>query len=135
VLANRPENTIIATTATASATRQATMEAIGATVVCAPTRDGRIDLAALLAELATHNIRSILVEGGAAIITSFLRQRLADRLVIFIAPKILGTGLSGIGDLGIDTMDGAVRLEEPSLAEVGQDVVVRGALLRANLIY
>jgi diaminohydroxyphosphoribosylaminopyrimidine deaminase/5-amino-6-(5-phosphoribosylamino)uracil reductase len=62
----------------------------GAEVVTVPMEKGRRDLTYLLKLLGKRGIAQLLVEGGAKVITSFLRQRLADEVIIYIAPKILG---------------------------------------------
>lgn len=59
-------------------------------LVCPKNADGQIDLEFLINELYQKGIRSILVEAGAKINSSFIKTRLADKLYHFIAPKILG---------------------------------------------
>ena len=51
-----------------------------------------MDLRELLTTLGRREISSLLVEGGAAVITSFLKEKLADRLIVILAPKIVGRG-------------------------------------------
>ncbi len=62
----------------------------GAEVLSVPMKKGQSDLSYLLKQLSKRGIAQLLVEGGAKVITSFLKQRLADEIVIYIAPKILG---------------------------------------------
>ena len=62
----------------------------GAEVLSVPMKNGRSDLKYLLKQLSKRGIAQVLVEGGAKVITSFLKQRLADEIVIYIAPKVLG---------------------------------------------
>jgi diaminohydroxyphosphoribosylaminopyrimidine deaminase/5-amino-6-(5-phosphoribosylamino)uracil reductase len=62
----------------------------GAEVVTVPMAKGRSDLKYLLKLLSKRGIAQLLVEGGAKVITSFLKQHLADEVVIYIAPKVLG---------------------------------------------
>ena len=57
------------------------------------------------AQVGQIGVRSLLVEGGARVITSLLRQQLVDRLAVCIAPIILGRGIDAIGDLGIADPD------------------------------
>jgi GTP cyclohydrolase II len=85
-----------------------------------------VDLAAALALLREAGIASLLVEGGAAVITSFLRQRLADRVVVGIAPTILGAGTEAVGDLSAARVSDGLRLTERSVHLLGEDVVVAG---------
>lgn len=50
----------------------------------------RVELPPLLAELGRRGVRSLMVEGGAHVIGSFLAERLVDRLTVFVAPQIIG---------------------------------------------
>jgi riboflavin biosynthesis pyrimidine reductase len=75
----------------APADRLATLHRAGAEPVACPTgADGRIDLPELARRLATRSIDSIMVEGGARVITNFIRHRLVDLFVITISPQLLG---------------------------------------------
>lgn len=121
--------TILAVTGHAPSARRAAVEALGATVLCLPgDDDGRVDLAALLAALAARGIGTVMVEGGAQLITSLLRARLVDRLVVTIAPTILGAGIEAVGDLGIRDLATALRLEETQVSHYGPDIVVDGRI-------
>jgi riboflavin-specific deaminase-like protein len=83
-----------------------------------------IDLAALLARLAQRGARSVLVEGGRRVITSFLRARLVDRIVVSIAPIVVGAGIDAVGDLGTERLDQALRFTTQRISRMGDDVVV-----------
>jgi riboflavin-specific deaminase-like protein len=84
------QGTVFAVTDRAPAAKRDKVRALGATVLSVPAQSGgRVDLVALLAALHERGIRSLLVEGGAELITALLRARLVDRLVVCVAPKIL----------------------------------------------
>jgi len=91
-------------------------------------QQGRVDLKRLLPKLAERQISSILVEGGSETITSFLKKQLADRLLVFTAPKILGRGIEAIGDLGIDRIQDAIDLDICKAFRSGGDIVVDARL-------
>ena len=75
----------------AQTSRRQRLERAGARIFTLPADgDDRVDLAALLGSLGAEGIRSLMVEGGARILTSFLEKRLADYAVITIAPVFLG---------------------------------------------
>lgn len=84
----------------------------------------RVDLKELLIELGKKEISSVLVEGGSEIITSFLKEKIADRLVIIIAPKIMGTGTPAVGDLGIKRMDDLIKLSSRKVFRKGNDIII-----------
>lgn len=124
---NRPP--WIVTTETAVSPHQSTLEAAGARLLRLPAAaDGRIDLAAMLSRLLALGIQSVMVEGGARIISSLLAQQLVDRVVLTIAPLFVG---------GLNVLHGWQRpLQAPQLPRLrhlryqrlGDDMVVYGDL-------
>jgi riboflavin biosynthesis pyrimidine reductase len=61
-------------------------------------------------------------------ITALLRSRLADRLVVCVAPKILGAGTEAVGDLGIRELARALRMTDTSVTRYGVDLVLDGRI-------
>jgi GTP cyclohydrolase II len=116
--------TILITTDRSSAERRAALRAraVGVHVVVPGPRG--VDLPSALEALRTLGVRSLLVEGGARVITSFLAERLVDRLVIGIAPAIIGTGIDAVGDLGVAQVAESVRLTNRSVHLAGDDLLV-----------
>jgi diaminohydroxyphosphoribosylaminopyrimidine deaminase/5-amino-6-(5-phosphoribosylamino)uracil reductase len=130
LLQETPRRTIFLTTAAASEADQARIQGSGARVIVVEAdRFGRVDLRAGLAALARLNIRSLMVEGGARIVTSLLREHLADRLVICMAPIVLGRGVDAVGDLGIAQLGKALGLRDVHIRRLGEDLVVSGDLV------
>jgi diaminohydroxyphosphoribosylaminopyrimidine deaminase/5-amino-6-(5-phosphoribosylamino)uracil reductase len=84
----------------------------------------RVDLPAVLQELGKRQVSSLLVEGGAGVLTSFIRERLADRLIIISAPKIFGKGTDAIGDLAVRTVDQAIPLAIRRVSYRNGDIIV-----------
>jgi diaminohydroxyphosphoribosylaminopyrimidine deaminase/5-amino-6-(5-phosphoribosylamino)uracil reductase len=70
--------------------RRARLEAASVDVAQVGERDGRLDLEEVLDRLGALGITSVLIEGGGELSGNFLDRRLADRLVLYLAPKILG---------------------------------------------
>lgn len=125
--------TLLAATAAAGPARVDAMRALGATVLrVAADGDGRVDLPALLAALRGRGIASLLAEGGARLITGLLRAWLVDRLVVTVAPKLLGTGIEAVGDLGITTLADAIRLDPVTVERYGADLVLDGRVIYAE---
>lgn len=98
------------------------LRAAGAEVILLPDGAGRIDLPALLAELARREVNELLVEAGATLGGAFLSAGLLDELVLYFAPKLLGDGARGLFHLpGLERMADAVELEIADLRAVGRD--------------
>jgi diaminohydroxyphosphoribosylaminopyrimidine deaminase / 5-amino-6-(5-phosphoribosylamino)uracil reductase len=102
------------------------LNAAGVEVIRAPAPDGRIDLNGVLKVLGSRGMTSVLCEGGRTVATSILRERIADRVAFFVAPKILGAGLDAIGDIGIESMDTALALRDIEIEALGHDVLITG---------
>jgi 3,4-dihydroxy 2-butanone 4-phosphate synthase/GTP cyclohydrolase II len=128
-LRHHPKPPLIVTTLQADPARQAVLEAAGL-VVCRveETRDGRVSLPALLAKLAEQGIGTVMVEGGAQIITSFLAAQLVDQMVITIAPRLLA-GLPAVGHLNGQSLP---HLFNPQYRQVGEDIVMVGEVVNSE---
>ena len=87
-----------------------------------------VDLTTALEAMFDDGIRSVLVEGGARVITSFLSLGLADRLVVAIAPRVMGSGTDAVNDLGITEVASSIRLERRAVHVAGDDVLIAGDL-------
>jgi riboflavin-specific deaminase-like protein len=121
--------TLIACAEDASVERRAAIAGLGATVLPLPAGPrGGVDLAALLGALAARGLDSVMVEGGARLITALLRARLASRMAVCVAPKILGEGISAVGDLGIVRLPDAYTLRDVTVTAYGVDHVIDGTL-------
>jgi diaminohydroxyphosphoribosylaminopyrimidine deaminase/5-amino-6-(5-phosphoribosylamino)uracil reductase len=119
------KGTVLAVTERAPEKRCEEALSLGATVLKLPAdAAGRVDLRALLSELYSLGVRSVMVEGGAALITAFLCERLVDRLAVCIAPKILGRGIEAVGDLGIHDLTDSLILADTSVSPYGVDIVL-----------
>lgn len=121
--------TILATTDRATHERRRAFATSGADVLVLPaTPDGRVDLGALLDQLGRRGLDSVLVEGGAGLITALLREHRVRRLVVAIAPMIVGAGIEAVGDLDIARLRDALAFRRASFSQVGPDVIFDGEL-------
>jgi riboflavin biosynthesis pyrimidine reductase len=121
--------TLLATTERAPDERRRAFRARGAEVLVLPaTPDGRVDLAALLDELGARGLPSLLVEGGAALITAMLREHRVRRLVVSIAPLVLGTGIEAVGELDVLRLRDALAFRRASFSQLGPDMIFDGEL-------
>lgn len=91
-----------------------------------PPENPGLSLDVVLAALGERGVRSVLVEGGAGVFGSFLRQGLWDRLSVFIAPFFLGDGVSALSGLGSSSLTGAPHLAEFSFRRIGNDLLLEG---------
>jgi len=89
---------------------------------CERNDDGWIDLLALMDILARRQVNSIMVEGGARVITSFVKLKLADLFVITVSPKLVG-GLPVIDARGFKTAS-SLKLTDVHYQRLGADLVV-----------
>ena len=83
-----------------------------------------VDLRAGLALLAEEGIRSLLVEGGARVITSLLAYGLVDRIITSIAPLLIGRGVEAVGDLAVQRVRHGLSLENRAVYLVGRDLML-----------
>jgi len=98
----------------------------GAQILTVPIREGRCDLKYLLDELSRRGIQQLLVEGGPMVLSSFLKEQLADEIVVYIAPKILGLlGNASITEPMAEPTE-AVGLHYVEMKRFGDDVRLTG---------
>ena len=85
-----------------------------------------LDLKDLLSKLGKMGVVTLLVEGGSGVLTSFVRQKIADKIIVCIAPMIIGDGIPAIGDLGVATIGNSIALSETEWFRSGPDLFVSG---------
>ena len=89
-----------------------------------PNAQGKVDLAAMLTDLAARGINELHVEAGHKLNGSFVREGLVDEYLLYLAPKLLGAGrdLAAFGPLS--TLADAVALQFHQIDRVGDDLRV-----------
>ncbi|MEO5369752.1 MAG: bifunctional diaminohydroxyphosphoribosylaminopyrimidine deaminase/5-amino-6-(5-phosphoribosylamino)uracil reductase RibD [Magnetococcus sp. DMHC-1] len=122
----------IATTPRADPVRKQELEMIPGVVIipCQANPEGRVDLHNLMGILAEKGILSVLSEAGGTLTHALLEARLADRLVMFLAPILIG-GRDAPGFLdrmGIDRLAAAPFLDQVQIQQTGKDLLVTGDL-------
>ena len=123
--------TIIATTPRADEEKVSRMREMGVEVLLTQEDEqGDVDIKYLLGMLGERGISSVLVEGGAGAITTLLRLGLADKLVIFVAPKIMGKGIEAVGELNIADVDQTLKLSFGRIHRIGEDLVIEAGVSR-----
>ncbi|MGB8657298.1 MAG: RibD family protein [Candidatus Zixiibacteriota bacterium] len=122
-------STIIATTSLSDEEKMKEYQSKGAKVwVLKKDRANQVDLQNLLQELGKRDVRSVSVEGGSKIISSFLKKRLADHLVIVIAPKIIGTGMNYVDVSTLQRLKNLISFSSPKFFRSGDDVILEAFL-------
>lgn len=89
--------------------------------------DGRVNLHEALSVLSNRGIGSLMVEGGADVISAFLKTGLADALVLTIAPTIVG-GYKAVNDLGFSSRRQLPRISPLHTGRMGDDLIMWGNL-------
>lgn len=110
-------------TATQDAEKIFAMEQKGACVAVLPDAQGRVDVAAVMVDLAKRGCNEVLVEAGSQLNGALLSAGLVDELVLYLAPQFLGDvarGMAGLGEL--TSLDQRINLEWQDVRNVGQDL-------------
>ena len=124
--------TIIAVSAASPQERWDALAAAGAEVLIVPETEGKLDLAVLLRSLGQRCLTNVMVEAGGSLNSSFLFGNYVDKVVLFIAPKIIGgSGAPGpYGGTGCGALSEAVELEDMIVRHLGEDLMVEGFVKR-----
>ncbi len=116
-----PGTTLVFTAADEAA--HGPLREVGADVVRVPANAAGLDLAAVAAELARRECNEVHVECGAVLAGALLRAGLADELVLYLAPLLLGDAARGLFRLpGLERMDQHLALEFIDVRHVGRDL-------------
>lgn len=123
--------TIIAVTEKASKEKIKKIESKGAEVLIIPEKNNKVDLKYLMKELGERDIDSILLEGGSTLNYSALNEGIVDKVISFIAPKIIGgeKAKTPVGGEGREYMKDAIALENIKVLRFGEDVVIEGEIV------
>jgi diaminohydroxyphosphoribosylaminopyrimidine deaminase/5-amino-6-(5-phosphoribosylamino)uracil reductase len=102
------------------------LQRLGFEVSLIKEKDGHVDVKELFKSMGSKGLVYVLVEGGAKLAASVLREDLVDRLILFIAPKLLGDpeAVPMVTDLGIRALSDSKGFCVERVRKVGQDVMV-----------
>jgi len=93
-------------------------------IICKKNKNGLIDIKDLLKKLYQMNIASVMIEGGANLFSQFIEYNLFDDAYFFIAPKIIGKGISAFCDYEINDLAKAGELKIVSTKMYGNDMLI-----------
>jgi diaminohydroxyphosphoribosylaminopyrimidine deaminase/5-amino-6-(5-phosphoribosylamino)uracil reductase len=128
VLKMNPQLVILATTDKIEMTKKHDLERLGAQVLVCPQKEKKVDLGCLMFSLGKMGIDSVLLEGGSTIAFSALINGIVDKVVSFIAPKIIGGAVapSPVGGKGLSSMEDAIVIKNWNYRKIGTDILIEG---------
>jgi diaminohydroxyphosphoribosylaminopyrimidine deaminase / 5-amino-6-(5-phosphoribosylamino)uracil reductase len=128
ILKHEPEKTIVVVGEEAPKNKLEKIRKTGAVVLKARTIKGQIDLKNLMVELGEDKITSIMIEAGPTLAASALKEGIVDKVMYYIAPKIIGgsTAPTPVGGAGYKELSQAIHLERVKVRMFGEDVLIEG---------
>ena len=122
--------TLIAVTENAPSEKIEALKSVGADVLITEEKEGRVCLRALMRELGRQEITSVLIEGGGEVNAAALQVGIVDKLMFFVAPKLIGgkDAPGPIGGVGIAHLAEAVALRDVKTTQIGADLLIEGYL-------
>lgn len=127
--------TIIATTEKADKERLKDITNKGADIIVTPLKNNKVDLDYLMRQLGQKGIDSVLLEGGAALNFSALKEGIVDKVVMFIAPKIIGgsSAKTPVGGEGVSYMKDAMLLDDIQVLRFQEDIMIEGYIRKGRV--
>ena len=107
---------------TAFQARKQALESQGAVVVELPNAHNKVDLSAMLADLASRGVNELHVEAGTKLNGSFIREGLVDEMLVYLAPCMLGEGLAMAHFGPLTQLNQGLSLDFKSVEKIGPDV-------------
>ncbi|HEV7578345.1 MAG TPA: bifunctional diaminohydroxyphosphoribosylaminopyrimidine deaminase/5-amino-6-(5-phosphoribosylamino)uracil reductase RibD [Caldimonas sp.] len=117
-----PPGSVLVYAAVDDAARRHALEDRGAEVVLLPNPSGKVDLAAMLADLGRRGINELHAEAGEKLNASLLAAGLVDELLVYVAPRLLGDGRGLAALAPLDRLDDALAFSFTSVDRVGADL-------------
>jgi diaminohydroxyphosphoribosylaminopyrimidine deaminase / 5-amino-6-(5-phosphoribosylamino)uracil reductase len=125
-----PGRTIIVTHPGSPEEKKSVLRDIGANILEVPLKNNRLDLKELMVRLGEMSVLSVMIEGGATVAGAALQAKIVNKLMLFIAPKILGgnDGKPVFNVKGPEYIKDAIEITRMKLARFGDDILVSGYL-------
>ncbi len=98
----------------------------GAEIYYLPEKNNRVDLRSAAIILGERGLNSVLVEGGATLASAFIQEKLIDGLSLFIAPTIMGQGISLFKEIVVPSLDKLIRFRVLNMSRTGRDIWIEG---------
>lgn len=129
ILKNAKSTPVLLVHTTEDADAQAKYQHLdGVLLLQCPGKNQQVHLETLLLELGRRGILSLLVEGGGIVHGAFAKARLANKIALFLSPRILGSGRSWISFPGVQRIADGIQLQELKATSTGCDILIEGRL-------
>ncbi len=117
---------IVATTDQAPVDRLKKLEEAGCKILKVDQLNGQVNLLSVFEELGKMSLMNVLVEGGGRVFGSIFDNNLADKIIMFVSPKIIGDtqAASPISGNGIENISHSVQFEDINVTQNSNDVVI-----------
>lgn len=124
--------TLVATTPLAAEERRDEWAAAGAEVLVYEAEAERVPVARLLEDLGKRGVQAVLLEGGPTLAWSALEEGVVDRVIVYLAPKLIGgtEAPTVLGGRGFAPIGNALRLRVRAFDRVGEDLKVEAVVVR-----
>jgi diaminohydroxyphosphoribosylaminopyrimidine deaminase/5-amino-6-(5-phosphoribosylamino)uracil reductase len=126
IVKSAKNDVVVFTTQSPDSRKARALQRAGVEVVRVPTRHGRVDLRAVICELGKREILNVLLEAGAQLNGAALQSGIVDKMILFYAPKIMGTGGVPMASIPSTWFAKSPALKNLSLARYGPDFAVTG---------
>ncbi|WP_172856497.1 bifunctional diaminohydroxyphosphoribosylaminopyrimidine deaminase/5-amino-6-(5-phosphoribosylamino)uracil reductase RibD [Thermoanaerobacterium sp. RBIITD] len=128
VLCDRSAKTIIATTKKMPVDKINKLRNLAIDIIIVDSIDGKVNLKELIKVLGTMGIDSVLIEGGGTLNYSALKEGIVDKVMFYIAPKIIGgsNALTPVEGNGIDYIKDAIKLNDIEITKFDDDILITG---------
>jgi diaminohydroxyphosphoribosylaminopyrimidine deaminase/5-amino-6-(5-phosphoribosylamino)uracil reductase len=129
---NSTAPTLVVVKTTAPADRKDALRSAGAELIETEPKNQKTDLAEVVKKLGERNIASVMIEGGGGLLAAAFEAGIVDKVLFFVAPKILGgTGApTPVEGPGVGTIDDAIHLADVSTRRIGNDILIEGYVVR-----
>ncbi len=121
---------IVAACNGADKSRISSLEKRGADVWLLPPLNGKVDLKEVMRKAAEQEMSHVMIEGGSCVASSALSMGIVDKIVVFVAPKIIGKGTESIGDIKVENLSDCVALRDVEIERIGDDLMYSAKISR-----
>jgi diaminohydroxyphosphoribosylaminopyrimidine deaminase/5-amino-6-(5-phosphoribosylamino)uracil reductase len=123
------EGKVLVATASRDAERIAALRHVGAELIELPDEHGKVDLIALLKELARRHVNEVHVEAGFRLNGSLVKAGIVDELLVYLAPMLIGEAQGMVHLPALADLTQAQRLQFREVTSVGEDVRILARLI------